>query len=144
MPEIMSAQITNNIIIDGKEHQLAANPLGYYLDINNITIEGYCTSCWDGYLSDWDLIDNKLYLVDVFPCFTDEEGEKIMTMDNLFPEQDKVFAEWFTGELLIQKGELLNYVDMGYESTYEEHLFIEIEKGMAINARIEDNRGKIF
>jgi hypothetical protein len=102
------------------------------------------TTCWNGYLSDWDIIDNKLYLIDVFPCFTDEEGENIMSMENLFPEQDRVFAHWYSGELTIQKGELLNYVHRGYESAYEEHIYIKIEDGIVVDTWVEDNRDKEF
>jgi len=140
----MTAQFTNSIRIDGNGFSLADNPLAPLLEEKGITIEGYCTACWDGYLSDWDITDNKLYLVDVVPCFTDEEGEKIMTMDYLFPGQDKVFANWYTGELLIQEGDLLNYVHMGYASTYEKHIHIKIKTGVIIETRIEDNRGKTF
>ena len=140
----MTAQLTNNIFIEGHEYSLASDPLKPYLEENDIKIEGYMTTCWNGYLSDWDIIDNKLYLIDVFPCFTDEEGENIMSMENLFPEQDKVFAQWYSGELTIQKGELLNYVHMGYESTYEEHVYIKIENGIVVDSRVEDNRDKEF
>lgn len=140
----MTAQLTNNIFIEGHEYSLASDPLKPYQEENDIKIEGYMTTCWNGYLSDWDIIDNKLYLIDVFPCYTDEVGEKIMSMENLFPEQDKVFAQWFSGELTIQKGELLNYVHMGYESTYEEHIYIKIEDGIVVDTRVEDNRDKEF
>lgn len=140
----MTAQLTNNIFIEGHEYSLASDPLKPYLEENDIKIEGYMTTCWNGYLSDWDIIDNKLYLIDVFPCFTDEEGENIMSMENLFPEQDRVFAHWYSGELTIQKGELLNYVHMGYESAYEEHFYIKIEDGIVVDTWVEDNRDKEF
>lgn len=140
----MTAQFPNNIHIDGKEYYLATNPLSSYLESKNITIEGYCTGCWDGYLSEWDIIDDKLYLVDVSPCFTDEEGERILTMDNLFPGQDKVFAEWYSGELLLKHGELLHYVHAGYESVYETHIRIKIEKREVAEVSVEDNRNKVF
>lgn len=140
----MTAQLTNNIFIEGHEYSLASDPLKPYLEENDIKIEGYMTACWNGYLTDWDIADNKLYLIDVSPCFTDEEGENIMSMENLFPEQDKVFAQWYSGELTIQKGELLNYEHMGYESTYEKHIFIKIKDGVVVDTRVEDNRGKEF
>lgn len=140
----MTAQFTNNIYIEGHEYSLASDPLKPYLVENDISIEGYMTACWDGYLTDWDIIDNKLYLIDVFPCYTDDEGEKIMTMENLFPNQERVFAKWYSGELTIQKGELFNYVHKGYESTYEEHVYIKIENGIVVDTRVEDNRGKVF
>lgn len=140
----MTAQLTNNILIEGHEYSLASEPLKPYLEENNIAIEGYINGSCNGYLSDWDITDNKLYLIDVFPCYTDEVGEKIMSMENLFPEQEKVFAKWYSGEITIQKGELLNYVHMGYESTYEEHVYIKIEDGIVVDSRVEDNRGKEF
>lgn len=36
-------------------------------------------------------------------------------------------------------GELLNYVHGGYGSTYEQDLFIEVEKGVVLSERIEGN-----
>src|SRR5690554_5843576 len=100
----MAEHLTNNIRIDGHDYSLASNPFRNYLEINNITIEGYCNVCNEGYLTDWDLIDNKLYLVDVTPCYTDEEGEMVMSMEYLFPGEERVFADWFSGELEIFKG----------------------------------------
>lgn len=138
----MTAQFTNNIFFEGREYSLASDPLKPYLEAKDITIEGYISGCWNGYISDWDIIDNKLYLIDVSPCYTDEEGERIMSMQYLFPGQDSVFAKWFSGELTIQNGELLNYVHMGYESTYEEHIYIKIKDGVVVDTRVEDNRGE--
>ncbi len=140
----MAEHLTNNIRIDGHDYSLASNPLRHYLEMNNITIEGYCTVCNEGYLTDWDLIDNKLYLVDVTPCYTDEEGEMVMSMEHLFPGEERVFADWFSGELEIYKGEMLDYSQINFKSTFEEHIYIEIKEGEIVNTYVEDNRGKVF
>lgn len=140
----MTAQFRNLIFFDGETHSLSADPLASYLRSKDISIKSTCTACWDGYLSEWEIIGTELYLTDINPCFTDDEGAKIVNMQNLFPGQDKVFASWFTGELLLQYGELLHYVHMGYSSVYEKHLFIIVRNGIVVDSRMEDNRGKTF
>ena len=138
----MGAQFTNYIHVEGVEFSLASNPLLPFLEMKGIAVEGYCNCCGDGYVTDWDITDNKLYLVDIYPCFTDEEGEKIMSMENLFPGQEIVFANWYSGNMTIVKGELLDYVHSEDNSIYEEHHYYEIYKGEVVSVRIEDNRLK--
>lgn len=140
----MTAQFRNLIFFDGETHSLSADPLESYLISKGITINSTCSACWSGYLSKWEILDTKLFLTDVNPCFTDDEGAKIVNMQNLFPGQNKVFASWFAGELLLQLGELLHYEHMGYSSVYEKHLFLIVKNGIVMDARMEDNRGKTF
>jgi hypothetical protein len=41
-----------------------------------------------------------------------------------------VFAHWFSGKVRLPQGELLNYVHMGFGSTYERDEFIRFNKGV--------------
>lgn len=59
----------------------------------------------------------------------------------LFPDQEKVFAEWFTGEIRIPYGEMLQYYHIGYASVYEKELYLEFENGYLIGKREKDNKG---
>ena len=54
------------------------------------------------------------------------------------------FADWFTGEVIIKRGKLLRYVHVEFNSTYEIEIYIKIEKGLFIDKRVVDNRGKTF
>ena len=60
-------------------------------------------------------------------------------MEYLFPNQKKVFADWFTGILRIPYGELIEYIHSGYDSLYEKELFLKISKGVLVNERKIDN-----
>lgn len=50
-----------------------------------------------------------------------------------------VHASWFTGDLKIPKGKMISYVHMGYMSTYEKEIILEIENGVVIDSREYDN-----
>ena len=54
-------------------------------------------------------------------------------MDFLFPDQKEVFADWFTGEIRIPQGDLLEYVHGGYDSTYEKDLFLDFKEGYLVS-----------
>ena len=65
-------------------------------------------------------------------------------LDYLFPNQKKVFAEWFSGELDFWSGKLLGYymkdmINRGYypgpTPIYEKKLFITIEFGKVVGYR---------
>jgi hypothetical protein len=47
-----------------------------------------------------------------------------------------VFAEWFSGELRIPEGDLVEYDHMGYASRYERNLLISVENGVVVGTRI--------
>ncbi len=47
--------------------------------------------------------------------------------------KDAIFAEWFTGELCIPMGGLLEYIHMGFDSVYEEEIVLTLKQGLVIN-----------
>lgn len=50
-----------------------------------------------------------------------------------------VHAFWFTGDLKIPKGKMISYVHMGYMSTYEKEIILEIENGVVLDSKEYDN-----
>jgi hypothetical protein len=66
-------------------------------------------------------------------------------LKDLFPTQildGRVFASWYSGELRVPEGKLLQYVHMGYGSVYERERFIQVKAGVVVSERVVDNRGK--
>ena len=49
----------------------------------------------------------------------------------LFPRETTVFAEWFTGVLKINVGQVIEYKHRGYESIFERTIEVLIENGNA-------------
>lgn len=133
----MTAQAREILIYKGKKYGMATEPLEPYIESNGIQFNPMieCSGCWRGYIGTWSIEDNKLYLIDID---TDNDGKKV-GLEYLFSNQEKVFAEWFTGELRVPYGELIEYIHLGYESRYAKELFLEISKGVLINERKKIN-----
>jgi hypothetical protein len=47
----------------------------------------------------------------------------------IFPGHGVVFADWFTGHIIIPRGELVEWHNRGYADTYEEYLILDIVRG---------------
>jgi hypothetical protein len=94
------------------------------------------TSCWRGYIGTWEIVEDKLYLIELkgYPG-----NNKRFTMNSLFPNQERVYAEWYSGEIKIPQGKMLHYEHMGYMSLFEKDLFLEFNKGMLVGSREVDN-----
>lgn len=135
----MTAQFREKLIYNGEEYGMAAEPLYPYLESKDIKFESTSTACWRGYYGTWEIRNNKLFLVDLV-AFTEEH--KDVRFDYLFHRQNEVFADWVTEEIRIPRGEMLQYIHMGYASIHEEDLFLNIQDGILINSRIVDNRSK--
>ena len=133
----MTAQAREILIYKGKKYGMATEPLEPYIESNGIQFNHMieCSGCWRGYIVTWSIEDNKLYLIDID---TDNDGKKV-GLEYLFSNQEKVFAEWFTGELRVPYGELIEYIHLGYESRYAKELFLEISKGVLVNERKKIN-----
>lgn len=141
----MTAQAAEVLIHKGEKLSLCTNPLGPYLQsaVSPVKFRARSTALWRGYIGTWAIEGGRLYLVKLSGCIDkadDDEAVEEVDLSCLFPDYpDGVFAHWYTGELRCPMGELLNYVHGGYGSTYEQDLFIEIEKGVVLSERIEGN-----
>jgi hypothetical protein len=141
----MTAQAAEILIHKGEKLSLCTNPLGSYLQsaASPVKFRATSTALWRGYVGTWAIEGGRLYLVKLrgYIDHGDFDGPiEEVGLSHLFPDYpDGVFAHWYTGELRCPMGELLNYVHGGYGSTYEQDLFIEIEKGVVLSERIEGN-----
>ena len=139
----MTAQAMETIIIGGKEYSMASEPLADYLA--NLKIKpalfAPSTACWRGYYGTWEIKNKMLYLIDL-ECYTANKEERKywkVGMDFIFPNQTEVFAHWFSGEIRIPQGDILNYVHGGYLSKYEVDIFLEFQNGHLIGKRGVNN-----
>jgi len=137
----MTAQIHERLILDGEETSMAfcpplpANHSRIYepgpdeavTDEDDFIFGS--TACWRGYQGTWEIRDGRFYLVGLRGRFQLRQGEPIL-------------ADWFSGVLRIPKGEMLQYVHMGFGSVYEQEVHIKIKNGVVVTTRLIDNRGK--
>ncbi len=135
----MTSQIRDILFYKGKTYYLSTEPLNQLLDLmgdEKPVLMAPNTACWRGYIGTWHIDDNKLYLIE-FKGYNKDHEE--VGMDYIFPDQKKVFAGWYTGEIKISQGEMIHYEHMGYKSVYEKDLFLEFDKGILVAAREVDN-----
>ena len=98
------------------------------------------TMLWRGYVATWEILNNRLYLVDIK---ADVVGEGAATLETMFPGYpDRVFAHWYSGELRSSFGECLKRVNMGFGSTYAYDLLFDVVCGVVTSSRVHNNVSK--
>lgn len=128
----MTAQIAEEISIDGETFAMCTEPLAAYFELGGkqFKFAATCTALWRGYVGRWELLNDRLYLVGL--SGTLEDGTEA-TLASIFPDYPlRVFAHWYSGEVRMPQGKLLNYVHGGYASTYERDQFITFDRGVAV------------
>jgi F0F1-type ATP synthase assembly protein I len=136
----MTAQAGERLFYKGEETWMAAEPLNQYLrNRSNIKFVSPSTDCWRGYYGHWEIADKKLNLIGLKAYI---EGCREVDLNYLFPGQNKVFANWFSGEIRLPQGKILEYVHMGYASLYVKDLFLVIENGILLKQYEVDNTEK--
>ena len=134
----MTAQFSEKLIYQGKELTLCAEPLGPFLESAASALKFHApnTALWRGYVGTWRIECDRLYLIKLDGHMETDNGVCEVGLDALFPDYpDGVFAHWFTGELRCPSGALLRYVHGGYGSTYEQDLFLRVQRGVVIEER---------
>lgn len=150
-----TAQTPDAIRIDGKDYALNTNPLSQNpkmakwkppADASNSTAN------WRGYLAAWEIRDDQLLLNDVtietYDESTEMYGQRTVAAD--FVSVVPATADWYTGALIIPEGELVDYVHMGYGSTYAQYRIYRIRQGRVLEtlsldqAEFEDYRDRKF
>jgi hypothetical protein len=135
----MTAQIAEKLLYQGESFRMFSKPLSDYFAQGGFKpdFSVTCTALWRGYVGDWEILGNRLYLVAL--CGTLEDGREV-SLETVFPGfPDRVFAHWYSGTLRVPQGKQLEYVHMGFGSVYERNLFLEIEQGVLVGTRVRHN-----
>jgi len=139
-----TAQYPDIIKFKGKKYDLNSNPLEPYFEKNpNKRPQGgiMSTALWRGYVAEFAIIDEQLMLTDIKIEVYDKESKDeydtkwISAYDQVFPESKMKKIDWYIGILIIPHGKLVDYVHMGYASTYQKYWLLEIKEGNLIEDR---------
>ena len=135
----MTAQVHEKLIYDGEELSMAFCPPLPEKDprlqerredeMEDCDPIIFSTACWRGYIATWEIKDGKFYLVDIAGRYK-------------LAAEAPLFADWFSGVLRIPQGDILHYAHMGFATVYEQELLVTIEKGVVVETKVVDNRGR--
>jgi hypothetical protein len=125
------------ITVDGIEHDLNTLPLEPYLTAHpeqrprsSITSSGL----WRGYVGHWAIVDGRLTLtrIEVIANIDENVGPRMKDVTRLHFPTAPVVADWYSGALIVPRGELVNYVHMGFASTYEAYTVLIVKGGTVL------------
>lgn len=128
----MTAQARDILIYNKEKLFMAAEPLKDYLKKEELPhkLVAPDTACWRGYYSKWAIDNKKLFLIEWQGYILDYQK---VGMDYLFPGEEIIFANWFTGTIRISMGDIVHYVHGGYASIHEGDMFLEFKNGELVN-----------
>jgi hypothetical protein len=140
----MTAQITDKIRYKRRIYNLFSEPLEAYFNEQHPKPEVYrhnlCSACWRGYLAKWSVKRSKLYLDYILrndyisPIDETLEDTYRRNLSEIF--QDKtapIFAEWYSGDIRLVSGEMLQYVHLPYASIFETEIVLHILEGKVLD-----------
>lgn len=135
----MTAQMSEHLRYEGEDHSMFAQPLEDYFEMSGPRPKFAMTSTalWRGYVGDWEIVADRLYLVGLSATLADGTPASLETLFPGYPE--RVFAHWFSGTLRIPQGKRLKYVHMGWASTFERDLFLDITHGVVVGRHEQVN-----
>jgi hypothetical protein len=129
-----TGQEPDYIVYNGEIYDLLVNPLEAYFSIypdkrpsGNLR----STSLWRGYTATFEIANGELYLKDIMvETITDiQRIEQVSVLREFLDGQPDLKIDWFSGLLVVPYGGIVNYAEMGYGSTYENYILLEIENG---------------
>lgn len=104
------------------------------------------TALWRGYVAHFEIIENQLYVTDITQPISQKdsvgnyERKWVSIYRMIFPTSEKIKIDWYTGILILPYGKMVEYVHMGYASSYSKYLLLEIDKGNFNEARKYKNK----
>jgi hypothetical protein len=133
----MTAQYSDIIIYNGAKHSLHTNPLeDYFNEYPDKQPKSHirCSALWRGYVATFEVGNSELYVKDI-QVMSDMNNTWRSVMHEIFPCQEIVKVDWMSGYLVLPQGEVIQYVHMGYLSTYEYYILLEIKEGDLISEK---------
>jgi hypothetical protein len=135
----MTAQAREDLLYEGEKLSMCSTPLEDFFDTGGSkpSFALRSTACWRGYIGEWEISDNSLYLIGIDAKLRDGSPVSVAT---IFPDSaDRVFASWYSGTIRIPQGDRIQYFHGGFESVYERDLFLDIKDGVVVDTRLVQN-----
>lgn len=135
----MTAQFSEVLIYKQKRHSMFSQPLQSYFDLGGADpkFQSPHSALWRGYVGVWEIVDDRLYLVNLSGTLENGVEANIETIFPGFP--NRVFAHWYSETIRLPQGKLLKYFHGGYGSTFESDLLLNIEKGIVMKTSSRNN-----
>ncbi|MBB5282682.1 hypothetical protein HNQ92_000803 [Rhabdobacter roseus] len=143
-----TGQVPDILIFNGDTSSISSTPLEAFPTMDSLQKrlfggkEGcFSTACWRRYQAEWTILNNQLYLTNIFSCCFHENRIKadLKTLFGEKCENGKVKASWVTENLITPKGKFLFYSPSDYYSVYEGQTVLVFEKGALIETKNYDN-----
>ena len=133
----MTIQAGDILSYNGEKKTIATEPLKSYLETrSDVSFIFKSTALVRGYIGTWEIKNNQLYLISLLG-FVD--NNKKVDLSYLFPNKTEVFANWFSGDIRIPEGKLLEKINLGYESVFEKDRILTFNKGILISETVKNN-----
>ena len=133
----MTKQAGDILSYNGKKTTIATEPLKPYLVTrNDVSFIFKSTALIRGYIGNWKIKNKKLYLVSLVGFI---KNNKKLDLNYLFPNTTEVFAVWFSGDIRIPEGDMLQKNNIGYASIFARDRILNFNKGMLIAETVIDN-----
>lgn len=138
----MTAQIPDRIRYKRRIHALSAEPLEDWFNDQNprpaFFSESRGSNCWRGYRAMWSIRRGQLHLLWIDPQLRSigEHGDSLADqrryyLSQLFPMVgDSVFAEWFSGELVLHSGRKLSVDESPDCYAWEHQTVLQVKEGL--------------
>jgi hypothetical protein len=135
---LATAQYPDKIVYQGETHDLLSNPMeSYFEKYPDKRPRGgiMSTALWRGYVASFEIRDDQLFLKDIEVKIPDSTNKKSYeytwksVINEVLPDKEPLKIDWMTGLLVIPGGKIVNYVHMGYGSTYENYILLALENG---------------
>lgn len=134
-----TAQASDVLIVDGQEFALNTNPLEAQLEQKKWRPPddaAIWSSNWRGYIATWEVKGDKFFLRNVSIAIADPKDANKEIRKNiigdLYPGASEVFADWYTGALIVPDGKMIRYVHMGYGSSYDHYQIFRVRAGQIV------------
>lgn len=104
---------------------------------------GISTANHRGYEAHYEVREDKLYLIKFEGNLIVSQGKETVynevELNSIFPGQTEVFADWFTGDLILTPQNKYNW-SYEYKEREKDTLYLYFEKGLLVFAGMVDNK----
>lgn len=139
----MTRQASEMVFLDGIAEHLHACPLDPWLESTGIDVQTMhridSTNCYRGYIGFWEVFGDELFLVGLF----DPDGQPLDARQVFAGRELPILADWFTGRLDVDRGNLLTYWHAGWGGQTEERICLWVDRGRVVRRRRYDHAKRL-